>query len=125
MMCGKLIEGDRNLNSNLFSSAPTCIFLYFYLLFTRFWVISVLYSIWWFFDYDTPSRGGRRVSYLCRLKVWEYMRDYFPVKVRKLYVTSITFHSNNVLYVLFTVCTVYCTLRSLPTWNLEVYVRYG
>lgn len=64
------------------SSAPTCILLFFYLLFTRFWLISVLYAVWWFFDYDTPSRGGRRVPFLCGLKLWDYMRDYFPVKVR-------------------------------------------
>uniref|UniRef100_A0A8C9ZAE5 Acyltransferase n=1 Tax=Sander lucioperca TaxID=283035 RepID=A0A8C9ZAE5_SANLU len=65
------------------SSAPTCVFLFFYLLFTRFWLISVLYSVWWFFDYDTPSRGGRRAPFLCGLKIWEYMRDYFPVKLVK------------------------------------------
>ncbi|TKS83793.1 2-acylglycerol O-acyltransferase 2-A [Collichthys lucidus] len=63
--------------------APTCILLFFYLLFTRFWLISVLYAVWWFFDYDTPSRGGRRVPFLCGLKIWDYMRDYFPVKLVK------------------------------------------
>ncbi|KAF7650650.1 hypothetical protein LDENG_00122660 [Lucifuga dentata] len=62
--------------------APTCIFLFFYLLFTRYWLISVLYAIWWYIDYDTPSRGGRRVPFLCGIKVWAYMRDYFPIKVR-------------------------------------------
>ncbi|XP_034540020.1 2-acylglycerol O-acyltransferase 2 [Notolabrus celidotus] len=63
--------------------APTCIFLFFYLLFTRFWLVSVLYAVWWFFDYDTPARGGRRVPYLCSLKIWDYMRDYFPIKLVK------------------------------------------
>lgn len=63
------------------SSAPTCIFLFFYLLFTRYWLISVLYFVWWFIDYDTPGRGGRRVPLLCGLKLWGYMRDYFPIKV--------------------------------------------
>ncbi|XP_029030242.1 2-acylglycerol O-acyltransferase 2 [Betta splendens] len=63
--------------------APTCIFLFFYLLFTRFWLISVLYAIWWFLDYDTPGRGGRKVPGLCALKLWEYMRDYFPIKLVK------------------------------------------
>lgn len=64
------------------TSAPTCIFIFFYLLFTRFWLVSVLYAIWWFFDYDTPALGGRKVSYLCGLKLWEHMKDYFPIKVR-------------------------------------------
>uniref|UniRef100_A0A3P8SP50 Acyltransferase n=1 Tax=Amphiprion percula TaxID=161767 RepID=A0A3P8SP50_AMPPE len=63
--------------------APICIFLYFFLLFTRFWLISVLYSVWLYFDYDTPARGGRRVPFLCGLKLWEYMRDYFPIKLVK------------------------------------------
>ncbi|CAN9501559.1 unnamed protein product [Ophioblennius macclurei] len=63
--------------------APTCIVLFFYLLFTRFWLISVLYSVWWFFDYDTPARGGRRVPFLCGISVWDYMRDYFPIKLVK------------------------------------------
>ncbi|XP_037324420.1 2-acylglycerol O-acyltransferase 2 [Pungitius pungitius] len=63
--------------------APTCIVLFFYLLFTRLWLISVLYAVWWFFDYDTPSRGGRRVSWLCNLSIWKYMRDYFPIKLVK------------------------------------------
>ncbi|TNN76942.1 2-acylglycerol O-acyltransferase 2-A [Liparis tanakae] len=63
--------------------APTCIFLFLYLLFTRFWLVSVLYTVWWFFDYDTPARGGRRVSRICDLKMWKYMRDYFPIKLVK------------------------------------------
>ncbi|XP_068600697.1 2-acylglycerol O-acyltransferase 2 [Brachionichthys hirsutus] len=63
--------------------APICILLFFYLLFTRFWLISVLYATWWFFDYDTPSRGGHKLPFLCGLKVWEYMRDYFPIQLVK------------------------------------------
>lgn len=63
--------------------APLCIVLFFYLLFTRFWLISVLYTVWWYIDYDTPSRGGRRVPFLCGLGIWKYMRDYFPVKLIK------------------------------------------
>ncbi|XP_026184137.1 2-acylglycerol O-acyltransferase 2 [Mastacembelus armatus] len=63
--------------------APTCIFLFLYLLFTRFWLISVLYAIWWFYDYDTPSQGGHKLPVLCALKVWDYMRDYFPIKLMK------------------------------------------
>ncbi|KAM8835183.1 2-acylglycerol O-acyltransferase 2 [Synchiropus picturatus] len=63
--------------------APLCILLYFYLLFTPYWSISVLYSIWWFLDFDTPTRGGRRVPLLCGLKLWEHFRDYFPIKLVK------------------------------------------
>ncbi|KAI4814625.1 hypothetical protein KUCAC02_003813 [Chaenocephalus aceratus] len=63
--------------------APLCIFIFFYLLFTRFWLISVLYAVWWSYDYDTPARGGQRMHLLCGLKMWDYMRDYFPIKVRE------------------------------------------
>lgn len=97
------------------SSAPTCIFLFFYLLFTRFWLISVLYAVWWFFDYDTPARGGRRVHVLCGLKVWELMRDYFPIKVRSSFWDSC--------------CTQptlqYCICTSLPLSSPKVHGRWG
>ncbi|KAM4796831.1 2-acylglycerol O-acyltransferase 2 [Rhinophrynus dorsalis] len=63
--------------------AQTCIILFFALLFTRFWIISVLYGIWWFFDWDTPSKGGRRCHLLRRSVVWRYMRDYFPITLVK------------------------------------------
>ncbi|XP_056592959.1 2-acylglycerol O-acyltransferase 2 [Triplophysa dalaica] len=63
--------------------APLCIVLFLFLLFTRFWLISVLYATWWFIDWDTPSRGGRKVPFLCKMRVWEYMRDYFPIKLVK------------------------------------------
>uniref|UniRef100_A0A8C1GRX7 Acyltransferase n=2 Tax=Cyprinus carpio TaxID=7962 RepID=A0A8C1GRX7_CYPCA len=84
--------------------APICIILFFFLLcYTRFWLISVLYAIWWYIDWDTPSLGGRKVPFLCRLRVWEYMRDYFPIKLvktadldpRKNYVLG--FHPHGIL----------------------------
>uniref|UniRef100_A0A8C7WQ27 Acyltransferase n=1 Tax=Oryzias sinensis TaxID=183150 RepID=A0A8C7WQ27_9TELE len=63
--------------------APLCISLFIYLLFTRFWLVSVLYATWWYIDFDTPARGGRRVPFLCGLRVWKHMRDYFPIKLVK------------------------------------------
>ncbi|XP_053097020.1 2-acylglycerol O-acyltransferase 2 isoform X1 [Pangasianodon hypophthalmus] len=63
--------------------APCCIMLFFYLLFTRFWLVSVLYATWWFVDWDTPSHGGRKIPFMCRLPVWSYMRDYFPIQLVK------------------------------------------
>ncbi|XP_063807310.1 2-acylglycerol O-acyltransferase 2 isoform X2 [Pseudophryne corroboree] len=63
--------------------SQTCIILYFVLLFTRFWIISVVYGIWWFTDWDTPSQGGRRSLSLQRSVVWRYLRDYFPIKLVK------------------------------------------
>ncbi|XP_072257966.1 2-acylglycerol O-acyltransferase 2 [Pyxicephalus adspersus] len=63
--------------------AQTCIILFFALLFTRFWIISVLYGIWWFLDWDTPSQGGRKIPFLQKHVVWRYLRDYFPIKLVK------------------------------------------
>ncbi|KAM4698982.1 2-acylglycerol O-acyltransferase 2 [Discoglossus pictus] len=63
--------------------AQTCIILYIALLFTRFWIISVLYGIWWYLDWDTPSKGGRRSHLLRRSAVWRYLRDYFPITLIK------------------------------------------
>ncbi|XP_031428056.1 2-acylglycerol O-acyltransferase 2 [Clupea harengus] len=63
--------------------AQVCIVLFISLLFTRLWLISVLYGVWWFIDWDTPSKGGRKLPFLCNLPMWDYMRDYFPVKLVK------------------------------------------
>ncbi|XP_006005287.1 2-acylglycerol O-acyltransferase 2 [Latimeria chalumnae] len=63
--------------------AQCCILLFIVLFFTRFWLVSVLYTAWWFVDLDTPSRGGRRNQFLRRMVIWKYMRDYFPVQLIK------------------------------------------
>ncbi|KAK9402587.1 2-acylglycerol O-acyltransferase 2-A-like [Crotalus adamanteus] len=56
--------------------------LFILLLFTRFWLISALYAVWWAFDWDTPSKGGRRSHRMRNSVVWRYMKDYFPISVR-------------------------------------------
>lgn len=62
-------------------AAPGSAVLFFVLLFTRYWLISVLYACWWFVDWETPARGGRRIDLICRLPLWRHMRDYFPIQV--------------------------------------------
>nr|XP_021393402.1 diacylglycerol O-acyltransferase 2 isoform X1 [Lonchura striata domestica] len=57
--------------------------LLIYLLFTSLWLIPVLYLAWIIFDWDTPEKGGRRLSCLRRWTVWKHFRDYFPVKLVK------------------------------------------
>ncbi|KAI1242374.1 hypothetical protein IHE44_0005912 [Lamprotornis superbus] len=49
------------------------------LLFTRFWLVSALYAVWWLIDREKPSKGGRRIQLLRNCVVWRYMRDYFPI----------------------------------------------
>ncbi|XP_037377696.1 2-acylglycerol O-acyltransferase 2 [Talpa occidentalis] len=63
--------------------AQTSIMIFIGLLFTRFWLISVLYSVWWYLDRDTPSRGGRSRDFGRRNIIWNYMRDYFPISLIK------------------------------------------
>ncbi|XP_015683121.1 2-acylglycerol O-acyltransferase 2-A-like [Protobothrops mucrosquamatus] len=59
--------------------AQCCIAVFILLLFTRFWLISTLYAAWWAFDWDTPSKGGRRSHRMRNSVVWRYMKDYFPI----------------------------------------------
>ena len=63
--------------------AQICIAVFIGLLFTRFWMISILYAIWWYLDRDTPRQGGRQSDFLRRGTVWKYMKDYFPISVSK------------------------------------------
>uniref|UniRef100_A0A670XWM7 Acyltransferase n=1 Tax=Pseudonaja textilis TaxID=8673 RepID=A0A670XWM7_PSETE len=58
--------------------------IYIYLIrvtFLRIW--SALYAVWWAFDWDTPSQGGRRFSCVRNCTLWRYMKDYFPITLVK------------------------------------------
>ncbi|XP_028322281.1 2-acylglycerol O-acyltransferase 3b isoform X2 [Gouania willdenowi] len=60
-----------------------CIMLMVYLMFTSLWPLPVLYFLWMVVDWETPERGGRGTTFVRRWKVWEHLRDYFPVKLVK------------------------------------------
>jgi len=56
------------------------------------WVLLILffplmplvgpYLIWiWVLDRSTPSKGGRPIPFLRKLKIWKYISEYFPAKV--------------------------------------------
>lgn len=64
-----------------FLSAQCCIAAFIALFFTRFWLLSALYAVWWFLDREQPRRGGRRIHAIRNSVVWRYMRDYFPITV--------------------------------------------
>uniref|UniRef100_M3YWQ7 Acyltransferase n=2 Tax=Mustela putorius furo TaxID=9669 RepID=M3YWQ7_MUSPF len=57
--------------------------LIFFLLFTSFWWVSVLYLVWLYLDWDTPKQGGRRFEWIRNLAMWRHVRDYYPVKLVK------------------------------------------
>lgn len=60
-----------------------CPFLFIYLLFTRFWWLVPLYFVWFCYDFNTPRRGGRPVSWLRNSIIGRYFRDYFPASLIK------------------------------------------
>ncbi|XP_052555320.1 2-acylglycerol O-acyltransferase 2 isoform X2 [Tympanuchus pallidicinctus] len=63
--------------------AQCCIAAFVGLLFTRFWLLSVLYAAWWFVDREAPIRGGRRIRVVRDSAVWRHMKDFFPVTLVK------------------------------------------
>lgn len=71
----------RSSNSPASLPAQLCIIIFIGLLFTRFWLFSVLYATWWYLDWDKPRQGGRPIQFFRRLVIWKHMKDYFPVSV--------------------------------------------
>ncbi|KAG7516852.1 hypothetical protein JOB18_042000 [Solea senegalensis] len=61
----------------------SCYVLIVYLMFTSLWPISTLYFIWLVKDWQTPERGGRRTKAVRNWRVWQHLRDYFPIKLVK------------------------------------------
>uniref|UniRef100_A0A8C5QKH2 Acyltransferase n=1 Tax=Leptobrachium leishanense TaxID=445787 RepID=A0A8C5QKH2_9ANUR len=61
--------------------AHCSVLLYILLVFSRFWALALLYGIWLYFDWDTPSRGGRRSQWVRSWRVWKYFAEYFPIRL--------------------------------------------
>ncbi|KAF0875971.1 AWAT1 acyltransferase, partial [Crocuta crocuta] len=54
-----------------------------YLLFTCLWPLPVLYFAWFFLDWKTPEKGGRRSAWVRKWCAWTHIRDYFPIMIQK------------------------------------------
>ena len=54
------------------------------LLLTPLSIVAIIYgAIFFLFDVDKPSRGGRRFNIMRHLPHWKYFCDYFPIKLIK------------------------------------------
>ncbi|XP_055521244.1 2-acylglycerol O-acyltransferase 2-A [Leucoraja erinacea] len=60
-----------------------CLLVFVFLLFTKYWCVSVLYTVWMYVDRETPSSGGRRSTWVRNWAIWRYFRDYFPITLVK------------------------------------------
>ncbi|XP_032094367.1 diacylglycerol O-acyltransferase 2-like [Thamnophis elegans] len=58
-----------------------CTIFLIYMLCTDCWIIAVLYLVWYAFDWNTPSKAGRRSQWIRNWAIWRYFRDYFPIRV--------------------------------------------
>ena len=61
----------------------SCLGVAIYLLFTKYYWITLLYLVWYYFDIKKPERGGRPLSWIRHLAVWRKFADYFPAKLHK------------------------------------------
>ncbi|XP_063619561.1 2-acylglycerol O-acyltransferase 2-A-like isoform X2 [Cydia splendana] len=59
------------------------IYLFFKLLYSQYWWLAIIYSVWMLRDIDTPARGGRTFEWVRNWAWWRYYRDYFPLKLVK------------------------------------------
>ncbi|XP_067949032.1 2-acylglycerol O-acyltransferase 2-like [Watersipora subatra] len=54
-----------------------------YLAFTRWWPLVAVYLVWFVYDRNTPSSGGRRMQAVRNSSLWKCFRDYFPLTLVK------------------------------------------
>ena len=58
--------------------------VFIYSLFTPIAVVVIAYVAYFFlWDFDKPSRGGRRFKFMRRLKIWQYVCGYYPLSLVK------------------------------------------
>ncbi|KAK9884502.1 hypothetical protein WA026_007343 [Henosepilachna vigintioctopunctata] len=61
------------------------IILTLYLVFgTKYWWITISYMIWIFLDRYTSETGGRRNNWVQSMELWQYFKNYFPIRLHRL-----------------------------------------
>ncbi|XP_051800464.1 2-acylglycerol O-acyltransferase 2-A-like isoform X2 [Acanthochromis polyacanthus] len=63
--------------------AQCCLAGFVLLALSDWWLLALLYAGWLWLDWDTPTSGGRRSGWIRSWMVWEYFRDYFPLRLIK------------------------------------------
>ncbi|KAI1281858.1 2-acylglycerol O-acyltransferase 1 [Halotydeus destructor] len=64
-------------------SGPLAVGMLLWLLFTKYYWLTCLYITWYWYDRNTPFRGGRKWRFMRHWTAWNYFRDYFPIKLIK------------------------------------------
>jgi len=54
-----------------------------WLLFTKYYYVTLLYALWFIYDRERCHRGGRRSNWVRNWTIWKLFRDYFPIKLVK------------------------------------------
>ncbi|KRZ15928.1 2-acylglycerol O-acyltransferase 2 [Trichinella zimbabwensis] len=68
----------------IFLGPYTLIALGIYLLVcTQYWWLVLLYSLWLYVDQEAPKRGSRPKEWFRRWRMWDHLRDYFPIELIK------------------------------------------
>ena len=57
--------------------------LFVYLFFTRYYWISLLYIVWFYYDRNICYNGGRRSELLRNVEAWKLFAEFFPIKLIK------------------------------------------
>ncbi|XP_067850784.1 2-acylglycerol O-acyltransferase 1-like [Heptranchias perlo] len=63
--------------------AQCCLAVFVFLIFTSYWYIAAVYTVWLYLDWETPNQGGRRSEWVRNWTIWSYFRDYFPIHLEK------------------------------------------
>lgn len=71
------------INFFIFVGPLSIVALLYVLLFTSYYKYVVFYFFWYLYDYKTHEQGGRPLRFVRHCFLWNYLRDYFPIKLVK------------------------------------------